>query len=111
MEDIKVSAISDEIAELVSIEECKNYVKYDVSDNDIDDDIKKDLEKLELFRKSAIRYLYNATEKTFINNPIAKTYVLILVNEMFENYKGLPKNDVTSTKNLLLAQLRYDNDL
>lgn len=97
---------------LITLDECKRYVKYEVSEEDLEDeDIKKDIENLEQFRLTAIRYLENATGKCFITNPLAKTFCLIFVDEMFSDFKGLAKNDVTSTKNLLLAQLRYDNEL
>ena len=98
--------------ELITLEDCKRYVKYEVSEDDLNDpDIKKDIENLDQFRNTAIKYLKNATGKDFISIPVAKTFCLIFVDEMFSDFKGLTKNDVTSTKNLLLAQLRYDNEL
>lgn len=97
---------------LITLEDCKRYVKYEVSEEDLnDDDIKNDIENLEQFRLAAIKYLQNATGKVFVTNPVAKTFCLIFVDEMFSDFKGLSKNDVTSTKNLLLAQLRYDDEL
>lgn len=97
---------------LVTLEECLAYVKYEVNEEDLKDpDIEKDVNNLSRFLETSLKYLKNATGKEFTNNPIAKTYVLISVNELFEDYKGQTKKDVLSTKNLLLEQLKYDSDL
>ena len=97
---------------LVTLEECLAYVKYEVSENDLKDpEIEKDINNLSQFLNTSLHYLKNATGKEFVNNPLAKTYVLISVAEMFDDYLGRTKKDVMSTKNLLLEQLKYDNDL
>lgn len=107
----KTVALSTTV-DLISLDECKRYVKYEVSDEDMEDpDILNDINNLDNFRLTAIKYLENATRKKFVKNPIAKTYALIMVNELFENFKGREKNDVSSTKNLLLEQLKYDEEL
>ena len=97
---------------LVTLEECLAYVKYEVDEADINDpEISADINHIRIFLNTSLKYLKNATGKEFVENPIAKTYILICVDEMFDDYKGRAKKDVLSTKNLLLEQLRYDNDL
>lgn len=97
---------------LVTLEEAKAYVKYEVTDEDMKDpEIVEDINNLSRFLDASLKYLKNATGKDFETNPIAKTYVLISVKEMFDDFKGQTKKDPLTAKNLLLEQLRYDNDL
>lgn len=111
-ENVNITVVDNTTVDLISLEDCKHYVKYEVSEEEMDDpDILFDINNLNSFRLTAIKYLENATGKKFAKNPIAKTFALIMVNELFENFKGREKNDVSSTKNLLLEQLKYDEEL
>lgn len=97
---------------LVTLEEAKAYVKYEVTDEDMNEpEIAEDIKNLSRFLDASLKYLKNATGKEFVSNPIAKQYVLICVKELFDDFKGQTKKDPLSTKNLLLEQLKYDNDL
>lgn len=111
-ENTNNTVVDNTTVDLISLEDCKHYVKYEVTDDEMNDpDILADINNLNNFRLTAIKYLENATGRKFVKNPIAKTFALIMVAEMFENFKGIEKNDVTSTKNLLLEQLKYDEEL
>lgn len=97
---------------LVTLDEVKAYVKLEVTDEDLEDpEIAREVEILSQFLDTALHYLKNATKKEFVSNPLAKQYVLIYVAELFDDHRGLPQKNPTSTKNLLLEQLRYDDEL
>lgn len=90
---------------IVSLDEAKNWLRVDYSDDDDD---------IQLLIDSAEAYLLNASGITYDNtNPLARLYCRVLIKEWYEDrsfmvdYKCSDK--VRFTLQSILMQLQYGN--